>query len=321
MKTGLKKTARAKSTLAPVLDDVSVEEPVEPPKQSLGAAVELVNVSKWGGAVEQIDQRFVRNEALQILIELAILTRHVKDRKKGRLGKKQLVPLLKDINLTIERGSVVGIVDIGGSSRYALLQILANCDVPATGAVRFFGKMVALQQLGAVKLSYLTIRENMAFDARLMGWPRQEVLAALGRVPEFSGMGKQLDVPIRRVPRGVVTDLGLSLLCCLDYDVIIVDEIGRPQSAKVTASWNDYLQHAPERGKTVILTGRNINKLLELSTHLLLIDKAELLAYGPAADLKTQYAAFLAKAHDTPLVTPTKYDDTEEDDDEDGDIL
>ncbi len=155
----------------------------EPPS----VAIEIAGVSKWGGALEQLERRFVRNEALQLLMELAILTRNVKDRKKGRLGERHLTPLLNNINLKIERGSVVGVLDVGGASRNSLLQILANCDVPSRGAVRFFGKLAAFQHLAAARLAYYTCRENMEFDARLIGLPRDDVLEALDHLPQFAG--------------------------------------------------------------------------------------------------------------------------------------
>jgi ABC-type polysaccharide/polyol phosphate transport system ATPase subunit len=304
-----------------VRHNISHQQPVERPvQQSRDTAIELVSVSKYPSAVQQIDKRFVRNEALQILIELAILTRNVRDRKKGKLGERQLVPLLKDINLTIERGSVVGVVDIGGRSRNALMQILANCDVPSAGAVRFFGKMAAFQQLAATRLDYLTCRENLEFDAQLMGWPRREMLAALKRVPEFSGLEKQLDLPIRRVPRGMLVDLQLSLICCLDYDIVVVDEIGRPQSPKVTSSWQDYLRQAPERDKTIIVTSRQVRKLQECCTHLLLLENAGLLDYGSVAEISEQHAEFLASAEKAPIDETSKTD-VLYDDDEDGDLM
>jgi ABC-type polysaccharide/polyol phosphate transport system ATPase subunit len=287
----------------------------EPPS----VAIEIASVSKWGGAVEQLERRFVRNEALQLLIELAILTRNVKGRRKGRLGARQLTPLLKNINLTIERGSVVGVVDAGGASRNALLRILANCDVPSRGEVRLFGKMAAFQHLAAARLAYHSCRKNMEFDARLVGLPRRDVLSALDRVPQFSGdASKYIDMPVRRLSSRMVGELGLSLLCCLDYDILVVDEIAYPQSPEILSNWRIYLQRAPERGKTVIASSRHLSRLHEYCTHLLLIKDAELLDYGPKQELAERHAEFLALSDSTPTLDVPKH--TAIDDDEYGEL-
>jgi ABC-type polysaccharide/polyol phosphate transport system ATPase subunit len=307
------------SELEMVKKKAMLEKTVSPrrraPSPQPAAAIEIADVSKWGGAIDHIDRR-VRNEALQLLIELAILTRNVEGRKKGRLGTRQLTPLLKGINLTIERGSVVGVIDVGGVSASALLRILSNCDVPSRGLVRFFGKLAAFQNLSAARSTYNTCRDNMEFDARLMGWARNDVRAALGRIPEFyEGATKHLETPIRRLSRQVITELGLSLLCCLDYDILVVDEIAYPRSASVAANWEEYLRQAPERGKTVILSSRQIRRLYVPCTHLLLIKEAELLDYGPAQLMADQHAEFLALAEATPRTEATR---VIEEDDEDG---
>jgi ABC-type polysaccharide/polyol phosphate transport system ATPase subunit len=280
-----------------------------------GSAIEIADVSKWGGAVQQLEQRFARNEALQLLMELATLMRGVKHRKKGRLGELRLTPLLRNVSLTIERGSVVGIVDVGGASRTALLRILANCDLPSRGAVRLFGKMAALQHLAAVRLPYNTCRQNMEFDGRLMGWARDDVLGALDRLSGFSELAsKCLDIPIRRLSVRVIGELGFSLLCCLDYDILVVDEIAYPRSREVAANWQDYLRRAPERGKTVIVSSRQLRKLYGPCTHLLLIKDAEVLDYGATEAITKRHEDFLALAERAPLADIVGLDSSVEDD-------
>lgn len=259
-------------------------------------AVRLDSVSKWRGIVDLNGRRYVQNELLQSLIELSLASRSIKQYAHGRAGDKPLEPVLKGISVTIERGSIVGVVDIGGQSRYALLRILANCESPSIGTVSFFGKVAALQRIGNPLYGHMTCQENLALEARFMGLRASEVRAALARVPEFSGAGHILDLPSRRVDRAVFQDLGLSFQCCLDFDVLVADELLRPRLETVVQSWTTYLQRAPDAGKTVILSSRDVGKLLLYCTHLLLIDQTELLAYGPAATIKAEFGPFLDRA-------------------------
>lgn len=268
------------------------------PKPASRPAIDIHSVSKWQGAAAHIG-RFARNESLQMLIELAMTIRHVKGHRKGRADDKSLEPLLRGITVSIEKGSVVGVIDIGGQSRAALIRILGNSEAPSTGVVRFFGQVAAFAQLGASGYDYLTCRQNLIFGARLVGIPLRDINAALERLPEFSGAGEHLDTPLRRLPRTVIGDLGVSFVCCLDYDILIADEIGRPRSEKVEMAWRDYLKQAPERGQTVILGSNSVSRLLGPSTHLLLIKAAELIAYGPAAEIAKQHADFITLACET----------------------
>jgi ABC-type polysaccharide/polyol phosphate transport system ATPase subunit len=279
-------------------------------------AIELISVGKWEGSVAHIQKRFVRNESLQSLIELILAMRHVEDHRKGAVRDKPLEALLRNFSLTIARGSVVGVVDIGGRSRDALIRILGNSEFPSAGAIRLYGSLAAFGQLGVADTPYKDCRQLIERGARLVGIPRPDINQAMARVPEFSGLGEQLDLPLRRVSRSVIADLGLSFLCCLDYDILIADEISRPRSKRVMAGWQSYLEAAPKRNKTVVVTSGDTGKLEGVCTHLLLIKEAGLFAYGPALEIEAEHADFLVEARTAPRMQETHFESDEEDDEE-----
>ncbi|MBM3545154.1 MAG: ABC transporter ATP-binding protein [Alphaproteobacteria bacterium] len=284
-----------------------------------GHAIEIHSISKWRGAASHIT-RFARNESLQTLIELALTIRHVKGHRKGKADDKMLEPLLQQVTVNIERGSVVGVIDIGGKSRAALIRILGNSEAPSTGVIRFFGKVAAFGQLGASAFPYMTCRENIEFGARLVGVPRLDIQAAMERVPKFSGLGEFLDMPLRRISKAKIADLGMSFACCLDYDILIADEIARARSETVQTSWQNYLAQAPGCGQTVILGSRNVSRLEGQCTHLLLIKATELLDYGPTSEIEKRHAGFLDEARTTPIEAEDQFASADEED-EDGEVM
>lgn len=286
----------------------------KPGKQDMSqAAVEILSLSKWRGAVAQLDRRFVKNEPLQSLIELAVVIRHVQDHRRGFVRDKPLEPLLRKVSVTIDRGSIVGIIDIGGQSRDTLIRILSNSEAPSTGVVRFYGKLAAFRQLGASDRDYLTCRKNIELGARLVGMPLHDIRGAMDRLLKIPGTAEYLATPLRRLERWIFVDLGVSFLCCLDYDILVADEINRPRSEWANAAWQDYLTHAPDRNQTVIATSANIKQLQANCTHLLLINDAELYAYGPVHDIEEQHADFIAKACAAPRSSAPGSDILDED--------
>src|SRR5690242_3685196 len=56
---------------------------------------------------------------------------------------------LKDVSLTVDPGSVLGIVGSNGAGKTTLLKILARVISPTTGCVRGSGRVVSLLELGA----------------------------------------------------------------------------------------------------------------------------------------------------------------------------
>jgi lipopolysaccharide transport system ATP-binding protein len=281
-------------------------------------AIELVSVSKWQGVINTIDRRYVRNESLQTMIEVLISVRNANSLARGKIRGKPLDPLLKNISVVIDRGSVVGIMDIGGRSRAALLQIMSNSEGPSRGEIRYFRHMAAFSQIGIISYPHMSCREILQRSARVLGVKRELLRSAIEKLSEFSALGSALDTPFRRVPRGVFTDLGISLLCCLDYDVLIADDVNKPRSKQVMANWSEYLRKAPGRGKTIVLTGRDLTKLFDYCTHLLLIKDARLLDYGLMDVIRKRHRAFIEEACRTPLAREAgRYDDEEEEDEGD----
>lgn len=285
-------------------------------KRQKAPVVELVSVSKWQDIIAQIDRRYARNESLQTLIELLIVVNNARSIAKGSILGKPLEPLLNGISVSIARGSVVGVIDIGGQSRNALLTILANSEPPSLGEVRYFGKMAAFEHIGTATFAFMTCRELLVRGAREMGVEGSRIRVALSRAAKFSGLGDQLDIPLRRLPKWTLTDLGISFLCCLDYDVIVANEMNKPFSEQVASSWEEYLLKAPTRGKTVIMSSRNLRGLLKRSTHLLLIENAGLLDYGEKSEIKSRHRTFIEEACSTPIALPKELGDSYDDEDE-----
>jgi ABC-type polysaccharide/polyol phosphate transport system ATPase subunit len=280
--------------------------------------VEVANVSKWMASTSSMSKRYHRNEALHTLIELLVVMRQANRLGKGSALDGRMEIILDDLSVSIPRGCVVGVVDIGGLSKGALLDVLGNVQPPNRGEVRFFGRSASTRQVNLFTRAHATCKQNLANSANVSGLSRAEIQAALERVPSFSGLGQYLDLPQRRVPKWVLSDLGISLFCCLELDLLIVEEADCATSDKVRSSWRDYVRLAPEVGRTLLIGSRRINNVFELSTHLLLLEHGRLLDFGPLKELREQHAEFLQTAAEAPIraVQVAMADDPDDDDEE-----
>jgi ABC-type polysaccharide/polyol phosphate transport system ATPase subunit len=284
--------------------------------------VELAHVTKWGASSLSTDKRYHRNEALQSLIELLVVIGQANRYGQGTSFDDRVEVLLDDVSVSIPRGCVVGIVDIGGQSKAAFLNVVGNVEPPNRGEVRLFGRSGSLAQVDLFARPHATCRNNLASSARIAGMPDADIRAALDRIQSFSGLGQYLDVPQRRVPKWVASDLSISMLCCLDLDLLIIDEVDCPVSDKVGRSWNEYLRRAPDMGKTMLIGSRRIKNVFDFSTHLLLIENSRVLALGPTQEVRKRHATFLQTSAETPIKTRQLEiaDSGEDDDDEDDEI-
>jgi ABC-type polysaccharide/polyol phosphate transport system ATPase subunit len=281
--------------------------------------LELVNVSKWDAPASLI-RRYHRNEALQSLIELCVVLWQAKNFSKGYLLGERLETLLDDVSISIPFGCVAGVVDIGGRSKTAFLNVVGNVEPPSRGEIRFYGRVGSTAQINLASRPQMTCQHNLVKSARIAGVRQTDIHSALERIDAFSGLGKYLGVPQRRVPKWVVIDLAISLLCCFDLDLLIADEVALPVSDTVERNWAEYLRSAPEKGRTVLVAGKRIDKVIKVSTHLLLIDDGRIRAFGPAHEVRERHAEFLQTASATAaqrqrrIAAPDPEDDDDDDD-------
>jgi multiple sugar transport system ATP-binding protein len=116
------------------------------------------------------------------------------------------VPILRNVNLTIEDGEFCVFVGPSGCGKSTLLRLIAGLDTDASGEIRIGGqdvssvpaakRNVAMVFQGYALYPHMTVRENMAFALKRAGRPKAEIDE---RVTEASRI-LQLDALLDRLP-------------------------------------------------------------------------------------------------------------------------
>src|SRR5216683_6670762 len=82
---------------------------------------------------------------------------------------------LRDVNLSVERGEILGVVGPNGSGKSTLLQIVSGILEPTRGRVVTRGRIAALLELGAGFNPEFTGRENVFLNGEILGMSRREM--------------------------------------------------------------------------------------------------------------------------------------------------
>jgi ABC-type polysaccharide/polyol phosphate transport system ATPase subunit len=277
----------------------------------LDIAINIRNVSYWRSRASHLRPRRSRNEVLHQLLEFGSMFLNLSSFVKGETLGRQLERTLDGVSVQIPRGSVVCVADIGGLSRIPLMRIVARMIPPKAGEVILKGRVVSLEQADAIPTPYRTMRHNLLSLGRLLGLERNEVLAAFPSMEAFTGRPEFFDLPGSRVPKAKKFDIAVSLVCSGPFDIIVIEEVRRITGE----SWLQFVDEAPARGKTLLISSSKLQEALDLSTHALLLDRGRLLDFGATPEATTRHAEFIEAAlRATPVTDEDAVDDDGDDD-------
>ena len=131
---------------------------------------------------------------------------------------------LRDVNLSVERGEVLGVVGPNGSGKSTLLQIVSGILEPTRGRVLSSGRIAALLELGAGFNPEFTGRENVYLNGEILGIPRKEMERVFPQIERFAEIGTFLDRPVKEYSTGMYVRLAFSTAIHVDPEILIVDE-------------------------------------------------------------------------------------------------
>ncbi len=97
---------------------------------------------------------------------------------------------LRDINIEVKEGEVLGIIGKNGAGKSTLLKILSRVTAPTRGSIKVKGRIASLLEVGTGFHPELTGRENIYLNGAILGMTKLEVRRKLEEIIEFSGVDR-----------------------------------------------------------------------------------------------------------------------------------
>ncbi len=197
---------------------------------------------------------------------------------------------LKDINFSVGKGEVIGVIGANGAGKSTLLKILTGITPPTTGEIKITGTVASLLEVGTGFHPELTGRENIYLNGAILGMPRKEIAKKFDRIVEFSGIEKFLDTPVKRYSSGMYVRLAFSVAAHLEPDILLVDEVLAVGDAEFQKKCLGKMDEVTRTGgRTIIFVSHNMDAISQLCTKTVLIEKGEIIAFDNTEKVISMY--------------------------------
>jgi lipopolysaccharide transport system ATP-binding protein len=200
------------------------------------------------------------------------------------LQRRALFKALDDVDLSVAKGDVLGIIGPNGSGKSTLLKLLARISTPTRGVVTVTGTVAPLIEVGAGLVRELTGRENIYLNAAILGMRSAEVTRRFDEIVAFSELHEFIDTPIKHYSSGMSMRLAFSIATSVNADILIVDEVLAVGDLTFQRKCFDRMEDMIRRqGKTVLLVSHNIRQIERLCNRVVLLDHGRIIADGAPA--------------------------------------
>lgn len=187
---------------------------------------------------------------------------------------------VKNLSLEVSRGQTLGIVGRNGSGKSTTLQMVVGTLQPTSGSVSVKGRISALLELGSGFNPEFTGRQNVFFNAQMLGLSRSEVEEKFDQIAGFADIGSFLDEPVKTYSSGMFVRLAFSVAIHSDPDILVVDEALSVGDEAFQRKCFARIHAVRDAGGTILFVSHGASTIIELCDRAIFLDQGELLLDG-----------------------------------------
>ena len=196
---------------------------------------------------------------------------------------------LKDINLEIKKGEVIGIIGRNGAGKSTLLKLLSQVTNPTSGEIKIMGRIASLLEVGTGFHPELTGRENMYLNGAILGMSKIEIASKFDKILDFSGIGSYIDTPVKRYSSGMMVRLGFAVAAHLEPEILVVDEVLAVGDADFQKKCIAKMKEVASEGRTVLFVSHNMTSIRNLCEKGVVLESGKVIFSGSSIDAISYY--------------------------------
>ena len=197
-----------------------------------------------------------------------------------------------DLSFEVQRGQVVGLLGPNGAGKTTALRMMMGLIFPTNGSIYLNGEPVypgspALSNIGCFIegpgfLPHLSGRENLRLYWQSIGRDNEQ---HLDQVVAITKLGTALDKKVRAYSQGMRQRLAIAQSMLGMPDLLVLDEPTNGLDPQQIAEMRQVLKNYASTGRTVVISSHLLAEIQQTCSHVVLMHRGELVAFGPMEDL------------------------------------
>lgn len=204
-------------------------------------------------------------------------------------NKSDLLHVLKDIDLVINKGETVALIGVNGSGKSTLLKLMTKIIYPNKGKIEIYGKLTSLLELGAGFHPDFSGRENIYFNASIFGLTKAEIDKRADDIIDFSELREFIDNPVRTYSSGMYMRLAFSVAINVDAEILLIDEILAVGDQHFQEKCYNKLRQLKEEKKTIVLVTHSMTAVNNFCDRAVWLYDGKIRMDGPAKEVTKEY--------------------------------
>ncbi|MGN6370196.1 MAG: ABC transporter ATP-binding protein [Phycisphaerae bacterium] len=222
----------------------------------------------------------------------------------------QRVTALQDLNLTVNRGEIYGLLGPNGSGKTTTIKLLLGLINPTTGVAEVLGKsagdQISRRSIGYLPeetylYRFLNARQTLDFYARLFNMNHAERRQAIEYYLNFVGLDPA--VWKRRIgtySKGQARRVGLAQALLNNPELVILDEPTSGLDPLGTLEMKNLIKELKNAGKTVLLSSHNLADVEDVCDRVCILYRGKIEVEGTVNELLEVKDVFTVKGRNVP---------------------
>lgn len=200
----------------------------------------------------------------------------------------------KDINFTLEKGDLLGIIGTNGAGKSTLLKAVSGVMEPKRGYIRHEGRISSLLELTGGFDLYLSVRENAYLRGAFLGYTREFMDEKYDEIIRFAELEDFQDYSFQQLSSGMRSRLAFSVASLLQPDILILDEVLSVGDGAFRKKSEEKMQEIINGGATTLLVSHVIEQIRMLSNKVLWLHRGRQIEFTEDVEgVCDRYTAFL----------------------------